>query len=380
MKVDPMRNPLCALALAACLLPLSACSDDPPPVEKKETARAVTVAEVTLRPISGRASATGLLVPREEAAVGVELSGFRVKSVLVEEGAQVKAGQPLALLDDTLLRARVAQARATYEQERSQAARVAGLEGSGVLSDEEIALRHSQAAVAKAQLDDLNAQAARMTVRAPVSGLVIERNVRPGAVSGGGDPMFRIARDGLIELDAEVPEDALATIEEGTPAQVTLPGGETFAGEVRLISPRIDPQTKLGRVRVRLPVDPALRAGGFASASFQREAQPVPAVPEKAVQFEASGPLVTVIDADNRAKRMSIRTGARADGYVELVEGPPVGTRVALGGGAFLLDGDLVDPVAASGEAAKAQEKPKANTDAPDAAATPPAEPDKTGS
>lgn len=375
-----MRNPLCALALAACLLPLSACSDDPPPVEKKETARAVTVAEVTLRPISGRATATGLLVPREEAAVGVELSGFRVKSVLVEEGAQVKAGQPLALLDDTLLRARVAQARATYEQERSQAARVAGLEGSGVLSDEEIALRHSQAAVAKAQLDDLNAQAARMTVRAPVSGLVIERNVRPGAVSGGGDPMFRIARDGLIELDAEVPEDALATIEEGTPAQVTLPGGETFAGEVRLISPRIDPQTKLGRVRVRLPVDPSLRAGGFASASFQREAQPVPAVPEKAVQFEASGPLVTVIDADNRAERMSVRTGARADGYVELVEGPPVGTRVALGGGAFLLDGDLVDPVAASGEAAKAQEKPKAKADAPDAAATPPADPDKSGS
>ena len=160
-----------------------------------------------------------------------------------------------------------------------------------------------------------------------------------------------------------------------------MPGGETFPGEVRLISPRIDPQTKLGRVRVRLPVDPSLRAGGFASASFQREAQPVPAVPEKAVQFEASGPLVTVIDADNRAQRMSVRTGARADGYVELIEGPAAGTRVALGGGAFLLDGDLVDPVAASGEAAaKAQEKPKANADVPDAAATPPAEPDKTGS
>jgi HlyD family secretion protein len=65
-------------------------------------------------------------------------------------------------------------------------------------------------------------------------------------------------------------------------------------------------------------------------------------LPEKAVQFEASGPLVTVIGADNRAKRVPVRTGARGGGFVELLKGPSPGTRVALGGGAFLLDGDLV--------------------------------------
>lgn len=337
------RTALRALAFAVIAFAVIGCSKEvPPPL--KQPARAVTVAEVELRPITGRTAASGLLVPREEAAVGVELAGFRVKDVLVEEGALVKAGQALARLDDTLLRAKVAQARANYEQERSQADRVKGLDGSGVLSDEEIALRRSQALVAKAQLNDLTTQAERMTVRAPVGGLVIERNVRPGSVSGGSEPMFRIARDQLIELDAEVPEDALAGIELDSPVAVTLPGGKTFEGTVRLLSPRIDPQTKLGRARVKLPVDAALRAGGFASATFQRELEPVPAVPEKAVQFEASGPLITVIEADNRAKRLSVRTGGRANGYVELIDGPPPGTRVALGGGAFLLNGDLVDP------------------------------------
>ncbi len=71
-------------------------------------------------------------------------------------------------------------------------------------------------------------------------------------------------------------------------------------------------------------------------------------MPEKAVQYEASGPLVTVIDSGNRSKRMAVRTGARADGYVELIDGPAVNTRVTLGGGAFLLDGDLVTPIPSS--------------------------------
>jgi len=236
------------------------------------------------------------------------------------------------------------QATAQAEKAQSEADRVKGLEGTGVLADEDIANRRSQSRIAKAQLQELKTQSARMTVRAPVAGMVLERSVRPGSVSGA-EPMFRIARDGLIELDAEVPESAILDIEEGSSVQVQLANGKTLDGKVRLISPRIDPKTKLGRVRVALPMDGALRAGGFARASFARSAQTIAAVPEKAVQFEASGPLVTVIDADNRAHRVNVRTGARAGGYVELVQGPPVGSRVALGGGAFLLDGDLVTPV-----------------------------------
>lgn len=197
-----------------------------------------------------------------------------------------------------------------------------------------------------------------MTVRAPVAGVVLERTVRPGDVAGaGGDPMFRIARDRLIELDAEVAEDALAAIQIGTKVSVTLPTGVALEGTVRLISPRVDPQTKLGRVRVALPIDPALRPGGFARASFQRDVQPVSAVLEKAIQFEASGPLLTVIGANNRAQRVQVRTGARADGYVELLEGPLPGTRVALGGAAFLLEGDKVAPTPAAA-APRAETKP----------------------
>lgn len=361
MKKVSVRALTVALALAA---PLAACSDEP---ETKQTntedaaaARTVSVARVQLRPMSGAFAASGLLVAREEAAVSSELSGYRIASVLVDQGAYVKAGQPLVTLDDTLLRSRIAQARAQVAQAQAQAAqaqgeanRVRGLDGTGILADEQIATRRFQAQsaqasveVARSQLKDLQTQQSRMVIRAPVSGVVLQRTVRPGAIAApGAEPMFRIAKSQLIELDAEIPEAELAAIRPGTAAVVTLPSGIQLKGDVRLVSPSVDPQTKLGRARVRLPVHPQLRAGGFARAQFQRATRPVPSVPEKAVQFEATGPQVIVINQANRADRQAIRPGARADGWVELVQGPAVGTRVALGGGAFLLEGDRVNAV-----------------------------------
>lgn len=364
------------LSMLTLLTLVSACSKKPATEDTAAGnlgARAVRVAEVELRPMAGTFAVSGLLVPREEAAVGSELSGFKVADVLFEEGAYVKKGQPLVILDSGLLQAKIAQAAASVEQARAQAvqadgeaARVAGLDGTGILSDEQINSRRSQAksanaavAVVEAQLNDLRTQELRMIIRAPVAGTVLQRTVRRGDIAGPSQVMFRIARDGLIELDAEVPEDALARIAVGNSVTVTLPSGAELAGDVRLLSPRVDPQTKLGRVRVRLPRDPGLRAGGYARAVFTRAATPVPAAPEKAIQFEASGPLLVVIDESNRAHRVSVKTGARDDGFVVIEEGPPVGTRVALGGGAFLLDGDLVDPVIQKTKTPETQPKAK---------------------
>lgn len=350
-------------ATSALLVLLTACSQKAPTDQAgapAQSARAVSVTRVATRPIGGSFVASGLLVPFEEAAVNSELSGYRVTAVFVDEGDMVHAGQPLARLDPTLIEAKIAQAHAQVAQSQAkanqaqgEANRVRDLDGTGVLADEQIATRRGDAAsagaavdVSRAQLKDLLTQRAQMVIRAPVSGVVLQRTIRPGAVaSPGGDPMFRIARDRRIELDAEVPEDTLATIQPGTPAQVSLPSGVGFAGSVRFVSPRIDSQTKLGRARIRLPIDPQLRAGGFARAEFQRAARTVTAVPEGAVQFEASGPLLVVIDANNHAHRQPVRTGARAGGWVELLQGPPAGSRVAMGGGAFLLEGDLVRPV-----------------------------------
>ncbi len=73
-------------------LTLAACSGDDAPAEVKENARTVTVAQIQLHQFLDITAATGLLVPREEAAVAAEQSGYRVVQVFVEEGAIVRAG------------------------------------------------------------------------------------------------------------------------------------------------------------------------------------------------------------------------------------------------------------------------------------------------
>ena len=124
-----------------------------------------------------------------------------------------------------------------------------------------------------------------------------------------------------------------------------------MTGQVRFISPRVDPQTKLGDVRIALPMRPDLRPGGYARAVFQGGASTTRVLPEQGVHFDANGGYVMTVSADNRVHRVNVSTGRRSNGMVELLNGPPVGTNVALGGGVFLLDGDKINAVSGAGGA-----------------------------
>lgn len=330
---------LAALALAGCHKP-------PPKQTEAQQARAVSVVRVEPRAIVGALAASGDLAPREEAAVLPEVTGYRVAAVLTDVGQYVRKGQVLVRLDPTLLEAQIAQAQANAEQAEAQAARVKGLDNQGVISQEQIEQRRFQARAAEAQLRDLKTRYAKMNVTAPVSGLILEKAVRPGDLSAGGaTPWFRLARDGQIELAANMSEDDLARVRPGQSATVTLPGGAIVPGHVRLISPQIDPQTKLGQVRVLLPVTNAARAGGFGRAVFGDATGVALSVPESALRYDADGASVMVVGPDNRVHRALVQAGVRGSGLVQLIKGPPEGARVVASSASLLLDGDLVRPV-----------------------------------
>jgi HlyD family secretion protein len=325
-------------------------------------ARTVTVVNVEPREIQGGLAASGNLVPREDTAIFSQLTGYRVSQVLVDEGTWVKAGQPLAKLDDTLLRAQLAQQTAIEAQQRvaakradAEAARVNGLDTSGVLSQEEIDTRRFAAQSAQAQvqaqqavLNDVRTREGLMTVRAPYAGLIIQRDVRAGDMSGGTTPYFRMAKDGEIELQADLSEDALGKIHVGDPARVTLADGTVVRGTVRIVSPGIDPTTKLGRVRISLPVRPDIRSGGFARVVFLGATRSASAVPETAVRYDADGASVMVVGPDDKVFRAGVTTGTRGDGLVELLTGPPAGSRVVAKVSSMLVPGDTVKPVTGS--------------------------------
>ncbi len=307
------RSIICALTAA---LLLAGCSKGAPTTKSEPPPQTVTIAIAGQHDIAGALGASGRLVPREEMAVAADLSGFRVARVL--EGAHVRSGQVLAVLDDSLLRSQIDQVRAAVAQQRvaadqaaAQAARVEGLDSQGVLSREAIdtrrfAVRSSRAAVTatRAQLNDLFTRQAHLQIRAPADGVVLERTVRPGDTSAAGTAMFRLARGGLIEIYAELAEGDVQQIHVGDPAEVVLPSGRRLAGAVRLIGLRVDAQTGLTVARIALPIDPELRQGGFAQARFTRNFS-VLSVPEAAVHFDADGASVKIVDGQDRVRRVS---------------------------------------------------------------------------
>jgi HlyD family secretion protein len=349
-------------------LTLHGCGGKPAPAEEASAASATAantnvqsmrVTRVELRDLSDQVLATGRLVVREEAAVGSELPGYRVAAVYVDEGDWVKQGQAMAKLDDALLQAQIAQAEATLatqkanvEFKKSQLERAEALQLEGAFSKELLEQRRMEAASAVASLaasqaavNEMKVRQSRMTLRAPVAGAVLQRAIRPGDISGGSaTPYFRIARDGLIELDAELPDTSLAHLKVGETANVTLSTGETYTGKVRFISPRVDQNTNLGRARIELPYSADLRPGSFAEARFNAQSTGVLSVPASAIRYEAGGPSVMLVDETNTVHQTPVKLGQRTGDYVQLIDGPPAGSRVLAIGSAFTLDGDVIKP------------------------------------
>lgn len=352
-------------------LAMNACGQKPAPAElpiepkADASAQAMRVVRVEKRTVADGMTATGRLVIREEAAVGAEIAGFPVLEVRADVGDWVKKGQPLAVLDGTLLRAQIAQAEANLAQLESsakfregQAQRVAGLETTGALSVEAIEQRRAEAvsaraavAASKAGLEEMRTRERRLVLRAPVSGMVLQRNINPGVISsvGGASPYFRIARDGLVELNAELPTDLLAQLKTKEKAQVVLSNGKTIHGSIRFLSPTVQEATSLGNARIALPFDPDLRAGSFAEARFSEGKREVLTVPSSAVRYEAGGPVLMVVNEANKVQKASVKLGRRYGDLLEVLDGAPAGTRVLETGTAFTLEGDVVRPVESAG-------------------------------
>ena len=343
---------------AAMAMSLVACAAKAPPTPA-EAARAVSVVRVEMRPIAGGVVTSGILIPRNQVAINPDLAGYRVSKLYVDEGDWVKAGQPLAEMDSSILRAQLDQQVALANEQKAnaaerekEAARVRGLDNQGVIAEEQLQQRFYAATSAQASVTaqmasvkEMQTRLAHMVVRAPVSGQVIQRNVNLGDISGGAAaPWFVMAQDGQIEVNADVAEADFAKMRPGVHAKVTLADDATVDGVVRLVSPRVESASRLGKVRITLPVRPDVRSGGYARASFIDLTRAAPSLPETAIRYDANGASVMVMQANGRVAQVPIRTGDRGGGFVELLSGPPVGSVVVAKDSSQLLPGDFIKP------------------------------------
>lgn len=350
----------------------------------------ITVATVVKRSLSDRIIASGLIAAVEEVQVAPLVEGQPLESLLVDVGDLVTEGQVLAVLSKTTLelqqtesvaslaaaRSAIAQAEAQKVEAEAAAAeavrvveRTAKLRESGtaaqatlettnanaIAANARVAVAvqglesaRAQLALAEARLENVELQLSRSDVRAPVAGKVVARNAKIGAIAtAAGEPMFVITRNAALELRADISETDILRLAPGQKAQLRAIGtADALVGTVRLVEPAIDPVTRLGRARITVDQAGELRTGMFVEAEILATEREALAVPVTAIGSSPDGVSVMRVK-DGVVERVSVTTGIRDGGMVEIIEGLSEGDQVVLKAGAFVRAGDRINPVTA---------------------------------
>jgi len=305
-------------------------------------------------------SVSGPLAAKRDQPVGIAGQGGRVIRVLVDAGAWVRAGQTLAVVDRSVQAQQAAQLAAQVQAARADAAlaqsnyeRAIALQGRGFVSKAEIDSKKSirdaanaQVRVAQAQLAAQRAQIGQLNVVAPASGLILARSVEVGQiVSPASQALFRLAEGGQMEMRAQMSQQDLAFVHTGMPASVTPVGSaRAFAGTVWQVPPVIDPQSRLGEVRISVPYDSAIKPGGFAEARITGGQTTAPLLPQSSVLSDDKGNYVYIVNAKNEIERRGIKIGTVDDNGVTIAEGLSGSEAVVLSAGPFLNPGQKVKP------------------------------------
>jgi HlyD family secretion protein len=321
----------------------------------------VSVTQVGVSASPTTVSIIGTIAARYDTPIGVEGDAGRVAAIYVEAGDHVKRGQVLARLNVSVLQPQVANLEAALEQARAEAEladaeyrRAQAVGASGALSAEETQRRRSagvtaaaKVKVAAAQLAEAQARLARADVRAPADGIILTRNVEVGQTAApGGDALFRLSEGGEVELRGQVAEQDLPLLKVGQVVDVRLTGtSRVYQGQVRLLPAVIDPQTRLGMARVSLTPDPNLRPGAFARAEVTVSNAERVLLPQTAVLTDDKGSYVLIVNSKHKVERRAVHvSGIVADG-VSIADGVGDKDQVVATAGAFLQEGELVNPV-----------------------------------
>lgn len=329
---------------------LTACGDDkvPPPLPK--VVRTMIVGADETAPGGGATRAyAGEVRARYETTLGFRIPG-KITARLVDAGAVVKAGQPLARLDaaDALLQA--SQAKAQLALARAEAKRYRDLRAKHFVSQAALDERETALQSAEAQAGLAGNQAAYTTLVADRPGVIAAVRAEPGQVVAAGQPVFDLAPDGEREVAIALPETDVAKLAVGMPAEITLwvqdAEAKPLSGKIREIAPAADPLTRTYAARIALPAAPArLPIGLSAKVKFPGlTAGKVLSIPMSAVVHQDKSPAVWVIGADNTVKLKPVVVTSFDDQWAAVSSGLQGGEKIVTAGANRLTAGEKVRP------------------------------------
>lgn len=378
-------RPAAASALACLLLWSASCGKPTGSASRSLAARppaAVQVATVAYRPMERTLTALGTLRAMDQASLSIKTTG-RLKSLKVDVGSVVRAGEVLAQVEPRDYELRVQQsaallaqararlglpldgdsddvepetvstvreARALFDEARSNRERIRTLETERILSPAEreraeaefevtqnryidalqdINERRAVLAQRRAEFEIARQQLADTELRAPFDGAVQERLTNVGEFLVSGTPVLTLVRRDPLRLQADIPERDAHRVRSGQNVRMTLEGDtNVYTGRLARISPALDERTRMLRVEAEFPNPGQLRPGRFARVEVVVEdATPALTIPaDTLVRFAGTEKALVVVS--NTASERILAIGRRQGPWIEVLQGLHAGELV----------------------------------------------------
>jgi len=354
------------------LLVTAACHRNAPGPANDNTAPTeptIEVVKVLEQPLRVTLSLPGELTPYQTVALYSRVTGF-VKSIAVDRGSRVRAGQQLATIEAPELVAQRAEAQSKLQSAEAQLAAIrakadasastyeklkAASATPGVVAGNDVVLAQKTAEADRSQIASAaqNIEAARQAFRsvsdmekylritAPFSGVVTDRNVHPGALVGpaGGPgtavPIVRIVESNRLRLVIPVPEAYTAGVTTGTAVTFTVAAypGQVFTGVVSRISQAVDVATRTMAVELDVNnADGRLAPGTFTQVKWPvHRTAPSLLVPAESVA-STTGRTFVIRVRDGRTEWVDVTTGLTSGTLVEVFGDLKPGDEIAVRG------------------------------------------------
>jgi membrane fusion protein (multidrug efflux system) len=295
---------------------------------------------------------TSVALANQDVQVAAEESGV-IRELYVDRGDAVEQGDPIAKIDDRVLSAQVAQARAAAElAEQTWQRRKRLWEEDRVGS--EIAYLEARFAAEQtaASLDALEQRLARTVIRAPFTGVLDDRYVDVGAMVNPGDPVGRLVDLSPIKVAAGVPERYAREVRVGEQATVEFPvlDREPYTARIGYVGSTVDPENRTFRIEVEI-ANPSrlIKPQLVANMAVTRQAvSDAIVVPQDALVRVADGYIVYVLaerDGTTVAEARAVTLGPARRNRVVVELGVTEGEQLIVVGHRSVADGDRVNVV-----------------------------------
>ncbi len=336
-----MRKSIYLMTLAVAAVFMSACSatNKDSSTEKKEEKPVVKLATVTERAVDQIQEYTATV----EAEVRNNIAPnapVRIDNIFVEVGDRVSKGQKLVQMDA----ANLTQVRLQMENQEAEFKRVDELYKIGGASKSEWDASKMMLDVRKTSYENL---LENTTLKSPIAGVVTARNYDNGDMYGGAQPVLVVEQITPVKLLINVSEAYFTKVKKGEKVDVKLDvyGDESFTGQISLVYPTIDSNTRTFPVEIKLANnDQRVRPGMFARVTLNFGTENNVVVPDQAIVKRAgSGDRYVYVYGAGKVSYNKVELGRRMGAEYELKSGVDNNSQVVIAGQTRLVNGSEVE-------------------------------------